>query len=40
MRLVYRENGYREVRAPQILDRSIWEKTGHWENFKENMFTT
>jgi threonyl-tRNA synthetase len=40
MRGVYRENGYREVRAPQILDRSIWEKTGHWENFKENMFTT
>ena len=40
MRRVYRENGYREVRAPQILDRSIWEKTGHWENFKENMFTT
>jgi threonyl-tRNA synthetase len=40
MRRVYRENGYNEVRAPQILDRSIWEKTGHWENFKENMFTT
>jgi len=40
MRRVYRENGYQEVRAPQILDRSIWEKTGHWENFRENMFTT
>jgi threonyl-tRNA synthetase len=40
MRRVYRENGYHEVRAPQILDRSIWEKTGHWENFRENMFTT
>ena len=40
MRRVYRENGYREVRGPQILDRSIWEKTGHWENFRENMFTT
>jgi threonyl-tRNA synthetase len=40
MRRVYRENGYREVRGPQILDRSLWEKTGHWENFKENMFTT
>jgi threonyl-tRNA synthetase len=40
MRRVYRDNGYQEVRAPQILDRSIWEKTGHWENFKENMFTT
>jgi len=40
MRRVYRENGYQEVRGPQILDRSLWEKTGHWENFKENMFTT
>jgi threonyl-tRNA synthetase len=40
MRRVYRDNGYLEVRAPQILDRSIWEKTGHWENFKDNMFTT
>src|SRR2546422_2743899 len=40
MRRVYRDNGYHEVRGPQIVDRSIWEKTGHWENFKENMFTT
>ena len=40
MRRVYRDNGYKEVRGPQILDRSLWEKTGHWENFKENMFTT
>ncbi|HYY62661.1 MAG TPA: threonine--tRNA ligase [Burkholderiales bacterium] len=40
MRRVYRDNGYHEVRAPQILDRSIWEKTGHWANFKDNMFTT
>jgi len=40
MRRVYRDNGYQEVRAPQILDRSLWEKTGHWENFRENMFTT
>jgi threonyl-tRNA synthetase len=40
MRRVYRENGYKEVRGPQILDRSLWEKTGHWENFKDNMFTT
>ncbi|HEV8107713.1 MAG TPA: threonine--tRNA ligase [Burkholderiales bacterium] len=40
MRQVYRDNGYREVRGPQIIDRSLWEKTGHWENFKENMFTT
>jgi threonyl-tRNA synthetase len=40
MRRVYRENGYQEVRAPQILDRSLWERTGHWDNFRENMFTT
>ncbi|HZO01975.1 MAG TPA: threonine--tRNA ligase [Burkholderiales bacterium] len=40
MRRVYRENGYHEVRGPQILDRSLWEKTGHWANFRENMFTT
>ncbi len=40
MRGVYRDNGYREVRAPQILDRRIWEKTGHWDNYRENMFTT
>ncbi|GAA5235399.1 threonine--tRNA ligase [Verticiella sediminum] len=40
MRAVYRDNGYQEVKAPQILDRSLWEKTGHWENYRENMFTT
>ncbi|MEO8717403.1 MAG: threonine--tRNA ligase, partial [Burkholderiales bacterium] len=40
MRRVYRDNGYQEVRGPQILDRSLWERTGHWENFRENMFTT
>jgi threonyl-tRNA synthetase len=40
MRRVYRENGYQEVRAPQILERSLWERSGHWQNFKENMFTT
>ena len=40
MRKVYRDNGYHEVRAPQIIDRSLWEKSGHWENYKENMFTT
>jgi threonyl-tRNA synthetase len=40
MRRVYRENGYLEVRCPQVLDRSLWEKSGHWQNYKENMFTT
>jgi threonyl-tRNA synthetase len=40
MRAVYRDNGYQEVKAPQILDRALWEKTGHWENYRDNMFTT
>ena len=40
MRRVYQDNGYQEVKCPQILDRSLWEKSGHWENYKENMFTT
>ena len=40
MRRVYRDNGYQEVRCPQILDRSLWEKSGHWEHYKDNMFTT
>ena len=40
MRSIYQENGYQEVKAPQILDRSLWEKTGHWENYRENMFVT
>ncbi len=40
MRRVYQDNGYQEVRAPMILDRSLWERSGHWENYKENMFTT
>jgi len=40
MRGVYRDNGYQEVRCPMILDRSLWERTGHWENYRENMFTT
>ena len=40
MRKIYQNNGYQEVKCPQIIDRSLWEKSGHWENFKENMFTT
>ncbi len=40
MRAVYRDNGYQEIRCPQILDRSLWERSGHWGNYKENMFTT
>lgn len=40
MRQVYRDTGYKEVKGPQILDKSLWEKTGHWQNYRENMFTT
>ncbi len=40
MRRIYQENGYQEVKCPQILDRALWEKSGHWANFKDNMFTT
>jgi threonyl-tRNA synthetase len=40
MRRVYRENGYKEVKGPQLLDKSLWEKTGHWDKYRENMFTT
>ncbi|GAA0526501.1 threonine--tRNA ligase [Pigmentiphaga sp. GD03639] len=40
VRGVYRDSGYQEVKAPQILDRSLWEKTGHWDNYRDNMFTT
>ena len=40
MRAVYRDNGYLEVKGPQILDRSLWEKTGHWDKYRDNMFTT
>ena len=40
MRRVYRDNGYLEVRCPQILDSSLWEKSGHWGHYKANMFVT
>ena len=40
MRQVYRDNGYLEVKGPQIIDKSLWEKTGHWDKYRENMFTT
>ena len=40
MRKLFRDNGYHEIRTPQIIDRSLWERSGHWENFRENMFTT
>ena len=40
MRQVYKDCGYQEVKTPQILDRTLWEKTGHWENYRESMFAT
>ncbi|MCU0931026.1 MAG: threonine--tRNA ligase [Serpentinimonas sp.] len=40
MRAVYRNNGYQEVKGPQILDQSLWEKTGHWDKYRDNMFVT
>ena len=40
MRAVYRNNGYQEVKGPQVLDQGLWEKTGHWDKYRDNMFTT
>ena len=40
MRRVYVNSGYQEVRCPQVLDVSLWQKSGHWDNYKENMFFT
>ena len=40
MRKTLKENSYQEIRTPQVLDKALWEHSGHWENFRENMFTT
>ena len=40
MRTVFRDNDYKEVHTPQLIDRSLWEKSGHWDKFGDNMFTT
>lgn len=40
MRKVQKDNGYQEIKTPQIVDRSLWEKSGHWGNYATNMFTT
>ncbi len=37
---LWRDNGYREIRTPQLVDRSLWEKSGHWEKFHSDMFIT
>ena len=40
MRKVYQDNGYLEVKGPQVIDKSLWELSGHWEKYKDAMFTT
>jgi len=40
MRKVQYDNGYEEIKTPQIVDRSLWERSGHWGNYATNMFTT
>ncbi len=40
IRTLLRANGYQEVKTPQLLDRSLWEKSGHWDKFREDIFTT
>jgi threonyl-tRNA synthetase len=40
MRRIQEESGYLEVRAPQVIDVSLWKRSGHWDNFRENMFFT
>ncbi len=40
MRRIYQQSGYQEVKAPQLLDRSLWERSGHWAKYRSNMFTT
>ncbi|PKM42438.1 MAG: threonine--tRNA ligase [Gammaproteobacteria bacterium HGW-Gammaproteobacteria-1] len=40
MRRVFRDNGYQEVKTPMVMDRALWEKSGHWQNYRDNMFTT
>ncbi|WP_323003423.1 threonine--tRNA ligase [Denitromonas sp.] len=40
MRNTLNEAGYKEVKTPLMMDRSLWERSGHWENYRENMFTT
>ncbi len=40
MRQIYRDNGYLEVKGPQIIDKGLWEKTGHWDKYRDNMFVT
>ena len=40
MRQMFQEFGYQEIKTPTVLDKNLWEKSGHWETYQENMFTT
>jgi threonyl-tRNA synthetase len=40
MRQMFKDYGYQEIKTPTVLDKSLWESSGHWENYHENMFTT
>jgi len=40
MREQFRDYGYQEIRTPTVMDRNMWEKSGHWDNYRDNMFTT
>jgi threonyl-tRNA synthetase len=40
IREILKKNNYQEIRTPQAVDRSLWEKSGHWEKFRDDMFTT
>jgi threonyl-tRNA synthetase len=39
MRKIQRDNGYQEIKTPQVVDRSLWERSGHWDKFRAGMFT-
>ena len=40
MRQMFQDYGYQEIKTPTVLDKNLWEKSGHWETYQENMFTT
>ena len=40
IRQMFKEYGYKEIKTPTVLDKTLWEKSGHWENYQDHMFTT
>ena len=38
--IIYQQHGYQEIGTPQLVDKSLWESSGHWDNFGEEMFVT